>query len=421
MGMTTRMTTLPSGLRIVTDTMPELATVSLGLWFGVGTRNEPSPLGGLSHMLEHMFFKGTTTRDVKTLNRTIEDVGGYLNAYTSREQTAYHVRVLAEDTPLAMELLADIMLNSRFDPADIEREKSVIAQEIGEAYDTPDDHVFDLFQSACYSAQPLGQPVLGNVQTLAPVTRADLLAHVAAFYRTGNAVLSAAGAIDHEAFVALAEKLLAGMPQGQCPLPSGAQFTGTEQVEERDSEQLHICLGLPGVPFGHPDFNTQSLLAMALGGGTSSRLFHELREERGLAYSISASPMTFIDSGVVVIYAATEPERAGEAVPAALEQLVKLADEMDEPELARAKALLRAGLLMDLESPMARAERMATQLLVLGKLVSPEESLAAVERVTLADVKAFAHRLLQGPLARAAVGPLAALEPFSTTAERLRG
>lgn len=417
--MSVHLTTLPSGLRIVTDTMPELATVSLGLWFGVGTRHEPAHLGGLSHMLEHMFFKGTATRDVRTLNRTIEDVGGYLNAYTSREQTAYHVRVLAEHVPLAMELLADILLQSRFDPADIEREKSVIAQEIGEAYDTPDDHVFDLFQSACYKDQPLGQPVLGEVETLAPVRRDDLLAHIASYYHTGNAVLSAAGAVDHNALVALAERYFSSLPQGKINPPPPARFTGSEVLENREIEQLHICLGLPGVSYHHPDYNTQNLLAMALGGGASSRLYHELREEKGLAYSISAGPTVFTDSGLVMIYAACDPTRAGEAIPAALDQLKQLIADIDDAELARAKALVRAGLLMDIESPMARAERMAGQLLILGKLVTVEDSLALMNKVTVADIKAFGAKLQRGPLARAAVGPLEALESYSTTTGRL--
>lgn len=419
--MSVRLTTLSSGLRIVTDTMPELATISLGLWFGVGTRHEPQHLGGLSHMLEHMFFKGTATRDVKTLNRTIEDVGGYLNAYTSREQTAYHVRALAEHTPLAMELLSDLMLHSRFDPTDIEREKSVIAQEIGEAYDTPDDRVFDIFQSACYKDQPLGQPVLGEVETLAPVTRADLIAHIATFYRAGNAVLAAAGAIDHDALVALAETYLKDLPSGTIDVPVAAVFTGTEVLEPREIEQLHICLGLPGVAYNHPDYSTQTLLATALGGGASSRLHHELREERGLTYSISAGPMSFADSGLVMIYAACDPARAGEAVPAAIDQLKLLITEIDAPELARAKALVRAGLLMDLESPMARAERMAGQLLTLGKMITVGDSLAMLDAVTLDDIKRFGHHLLQGPLARAAVGPLETLEPYQASLARVRG
>ena len=402
---TPQITRLPSGLVVVSDFMPDAASVSLGLWFGVGTRHEAAPENGLSHLLEHMFFKGTRSRDARTLNQTIEAVGGSLNAYTAREQTAYQARVLPEDVPLALELLADILLNSRFDTDDLSREKDVISAEIGEAFDAPDDWVFDLFQMTAWPDQPLGRPVLGSIPSLRSLGRQSLLDYIAIHYRAGRCVLSAAGAIAHDELVVQAERLFATLADGAGPTAVPALYRGGTRLESREIEQQHLCYGLRGVGFTHPLFYAQTLFATALGGGTSSRLYHEIREERGLAYSVSSFAMPFADDGLLATYMATDPERADEAVSAMLAQIDSLCTNPGQSELNRARALTRAGLLMSLESTESRAERMATQWLTHGRLISIDETLAAVQNVTLGEMAAYAAWLRQHPATCTALGP----------------
>lgn len=404
--MNIKITQLPSGLTILTDTMPDIASATLGLFVGVGTRFETAAQGGLSHLLEHMFFKGTTTRPAKLLNQTIENVGGSLNAYTSREQTAYHARVLGADVPLALELLADMRLNSTFRADDLAREKSVIASEIGEAYDAPDDWVFDLFQLTAYADQPLGRPVLGTVDTLEGISPDDLRAYVGTHYLSGNTVLAAAGAVDHAQLVALAQQHLAALPQQQQPEATPARYTGGTAVEARDTEQLHIALGHRGVTYSHKLFQAQALFAMSLGGGSSSRLFHEVREERAMAYSVSAFIQPFADDAVLNIYIAADPAKGAEALKISLEQLHTLAETMSEAELERAKALTRAGLLMGLESSESRAERLAGHWYQYGRIIPVEETLASLNAVTLQDIRTYASLVLASPVTRTAVGPV---------------
>jgi len=414
-----KISTLPSGLTIITDHMPDVASVSLGIWFGVGTRYEGRNEVGLSHLLEHMFFKGTTTRDAKTLNREIESVGGSLNAYTAREQTAYTGRVLAQDLPLALELIADMMQAPRFDATDLEKEKSVIAQEIGEAYDAPDDWIFDLFHLTAYPQQPLGQPVLGTPQTLAGINRDMLAAYVATHYRAHRGVLCAAGAVEHEAFVALAAKHFSKIAAGDPAACLPARYQGGDALENRDIEQLHLCFGLEGVPPTHPLYHAQTLYALMLGGGTSSRLFHEVREERALAYSVSAFAAPYQDGGLFMLYAAADPERAQEAANLILSETATLASTMTDEELDRAKALARASLLMDLESTSARAERVAVSWLTHYRIITVEDSLRAIAQVNREHINAISRHLLATPLLRAAVGPVEALEGYEQTRRRL--
>lgn len=407
--MKPQLTTLPSGLRIATDPMPDAASASVGLWFGVGTRYEQDGEAGLSHLLEHMFFKGTATRSAAVLNQSIEDVGGSMNAYTSREQTAYHARILAEDLPLALDLLADMMLHSRFDDTDLAREKSVISAEIGEAYDAPDDWVFDLLHKTAYPDQPLGLPVLGSVESLGKISSTQLRRYVAGHYLAGRCILAGAGGISHDTLVKLGEQYLAALPAGQPETPARASYKGGTVTEDRDIEQLHICLAHRGVTYGHDLYYAQTLFATALGGSTSSRLFHEIRETRGLAYTVSAFMQPFQDDGLLVIYMAADPERAKEAHDSALQQLQTMADTLTQAELDRAKALTRASLLMGLESTENRAERLAQQLLQYNRLIDLEETLGALAGVTLADMKCYAGLMLASPLTRVAVGPTDAL------------
>lgn len=417
--MSIKTTLLPTGLTIITDTMPDMASTSMGLWFGVGTRHEDPAQAGLSHLLEHMFFKGSQTRDAKTLNRTIENVGGSLNAYTTREQTAYTGRVLSADLPLATELLADMLQSPKLDPADIEKEKSVIAQEIGEAYDAPDDWIFDLFHLTAYPNQPLGQPVLGSPETLAGITQAILRDYIATHYRAHRCVLAAAGAAEHAQLVELAQKHLTQLSLGDAVACVPARYRGGDALENRDIEQLHLCFGLEGVPATHKLFHAQTLFALALGGGTSSRLFHEVREERALAYSVSAFTAPYQESGLFMIYAAADPARAQEASSLILQETAELSKTITAEELERSKALAKASLLMELESTSARAERAAHNWLTHNRVISTAETIASLDRVTAEDIRAIAALLLKSQLTRTAVGPVAALEPYSATQGRL--
>ena len=417
--MQPRLTTLPSGLRVVTDAMPDTAAASVGFFTGVGTRFEEMNQAGLSHLLEHMFFKGTKTLDAKTMNRLIEDVGGSLNAWTARDQTAYYASVLGEDVPLALDLLADMMLNPRFDADDLEREKHVIAQEIGEAKDTPGDLIFDVFQSAAWPDQPLGLPVLGEEQTLEGITRQHLLDYVASHYRAESCLLIAAGAVDHEAVAQQAEKLFAALPSGAAPAPVRAVYRGGEISVVREHEQLHLCLGLRGSSSRSADLHAEMLFATALGGGTSSRLFHEVREARGLAYSVSASLTPYEDDGILSIYTACDPERAELALEVITRETAALVHSITAEELARAKALLRAGLLMEMDSSSSRAIRLASSLFTHGRIMPVAETLEKIAMVTLEDVRRVGARLLASPLTRATVGPAEALEPFASTVARL--
>src|SRR6266550_102270 len=284
--MTVRLSTLPSGLRVATDRIETVDTVSLGIWVDVGTRHEPPEINGVAHFLEHMAFKGTNRRSARGIAEEIEAVGGHLNAYTSRESTAYYARVLKEDVPLALDILADILQNSTFDPEELERERTVILQEIGQANDTPDDIIFDNFQERAFPEQPMGRPVLGRPEIIRQLSREAVMGYLREHYGAARMILSAAGNLDHDRFVDLAATLLSGMTAERAIATEPARYVGGDHREARDLEQLHLVLGFPGLPLGDPDYYAATVLSTAFGGGMSSRLFQEVREKRGLVYSI---------------------------------------------------------------------------------------------------------------------------------------
>src|SRR5579864_9117917 len=356
--MTAQLATLANGLRIVTDRVDTVATVSLGLWVDFGTRNEAPNINGVAHFLEHMAFKGTERRTARDIAEEIEAVGGHLNAYTSRESTAYYAKVLKEDVGLALDILADILLNSSFDPAEFERERTVILQEIGQANDTPDDIIFDHFQERAFPDQAMGRPVLGSADVLRRLSREAVMAYLRDNYGAGRMVLSASGNLDHDRIVELADNLLSTMPAvgaaGNADAAEPARYVGGEHRQGRDLEQLHLVLGFPGPTLTDPDYYAASVLSTAFGGGMSSRLFQEVREKRGLAYTIHSFAHSFTDGGLFGIYAGTGEDDAGELVPVLCEETLRLADGLTAVELARAKAQIKAGILMSLESTGAR-------------------------------------------------------------------
>ena len=417
--MTVRLSTLPSGLRVATDRIDTVDTVSLGIWVDVGTRHEPPEINGVAHFLEHMAFKGTERRSARAIAEEIEAVGGHLNAYTSRESTAYYAKVLKEDVSLALDILADILQHSTFDPEELERERTVILQEIGQANDTPDDIIFDYFQERAFPDQAMGRPVLGSPEIIRGLRREAVVTYLRDHYSAEKMVVAAAGNVEHERLVDLAATLLSELPAQRAVTTEPARYAGGDRREERDLEQLHLVLGFPGVVLGDPDYYAASVLSTAFGGGMSSRLFQEIREKRGLVYAIHSFAHSYRDGGLFGIYAGTGETEAAELVPALCEEAARLDDGFTTVELNRAKAQMKAGLLMSLESTSARCEQLAQHLLIHGTPFNPPEIVRRIEEVDDAAIRRVVGRWRSAPPTLAAVGPLSGLEQFDRVRARL--
>jgi predicted Zn-dependent peptidase len=414
-----RLTRLPNGLTVVSEMMPRVETVSIGAYVNAGTRHEAAAENGVSHFLEHMAFKGTEKRDAAAIAREIENVGGHLNAYTSRENTAYYAKVLKEDLGLAADILGDILTHSAFVPEELERERGVILQEIGQANDTPDDIIFDHFQSTAYATQAMGRPVLGTEDTIKAMSREALTGYMRRHYGPQRMVVAAAGALEHEALLDLVRQHFADLPSAEEAAMEAARYTGGEFREERDLDQVHLVLGFPSVSATDPLHTPTQLLSTLLGGGMSSRLFQEIREKRGLVYSIYSFASPFQDGGVFAVYAGTGEDQAEELVPVALEELRKVQHDVTEDELNRAKAQLRASLLMSLESTGSRCEQLARQLQVYGRIIPVEETKARIAGVTVEQVQAAAARMFRAAPTLAALGPAGKVPGLPAIAEKL--
>jgi predicted Zn-dependent peptidase len=417
--MTVKISTLSNGMRVVSETMPLVKTVSVGVWVDAGARDETSEINGVAHMLEHMAFKGTERRSARAIAEEIEAVGGHLNAFTSREQTAYYARVMAEDTGLALDILSDILQHSVFDAEEMERERGVIIQEIGQSEDTPDDIIFDHLQETAFPAQSMGRSILGTVERVSGMQRGDLQGFLDRFYHGPSLVLVAAGAVDHDMLMSEAEKLFGGFSRSPRPSQQTASYSGGEKREVRDLEQAHVAIALPGLAFDDPDYYAMKVYATVLGGGMSSRLFQEVREKRGLAYSVYAYPASYRDGGLMTIYAGTGGEKLPELMPVLADELGKLSKRVDDDELQRARAQLKVGLVMSLESSGARIEQLGSQMLLFGRPLNIDEVLAAVDRVDAAAVRKVAERVMRtAPPAVAALGPVEQLESYDRFAAR---
>jgi len=417
--MTVRIGTLSNGLRVVSETMPLVKTVSVGVWVDAGARDETSEINGVAHMLEHMAFKGTERRSARAIAEEIEAVGGHLNAFTSREQTAYYARVMAEDTGLALDILSDILLHSVFDAEEMERERGVIIQEIGQSEDTPDDIIFDHLQETAFPSSSLGRSILGTVERVSGMQRKDLQGFLDRFYHGPSLVLVAAGAVDHDRLMAEAERLFGGFARQPRPAHQTARYSGGEKREVRDLEQAHVAIALPGIAFDDPDYYAMKVYATVLGGGMSSRLFQEVREKRGLAYSVYAYPASYRDGGLMTIYAGTGGEKLPELMPVLADELGKLCGHVDDDELQRARAQLKVGLVMSLESSGARIEQLGSQMLLFGRPLNIDDVLASVDRVDAAAVRKVAERVMrEAPPAVAALGPVKQLESYDRFAAR---
>ncbi len=416
--MSVQVSELAGGLRVVTHRMEMVQTVSLGVWVHVGTRFEAAEANGVSHLLEHMAFKGTVRRDARAIAEEIEAVGGDLNAATGVDSTAYYARVLPEDFPLALDILSDILLAPRFEAQELERERGVILQEIAASLDSPEDTVFDLAQEAAYPDQPLGRPILGTMQSIGAFAREDLTRYLGAHYHAPNMVLAAAGAIDHAELVKAAESCLAGLDANPAPAPTNARYGGGIRNSDRYFEQTHLVLGFEAPPLHDPQYFQMQMLAGALGGGMSSRLFQEVREKRGLCYSVYSFAHSLADTGTFTVYAATGPELSDELFAVIRDEIRRAADDGFHPdELARVKAQAKMSLFASLESSAARAEQLARQILLFGRPLSMEELLGKVEAVTEDDLRHQANRLLASPLTLATVGPIANRSRFDRIAQ----
>ena len=414
-----RGTTLPNGVRVVSDVMPTVESVSIGIWVKAGARFEPLEVNGVAHLLEHMMFKGTALRSAQQIAETIESVGGHINAYTAREVTAYYAKVLKDDAALALDVIADFLQNSLFDEDELGRERSVVLQEIGQAHDTPDDVVFDNFQATAYPDQALGRPVLGRPEIVGKMPRDAIVGFHKRHYHGGSIVVAAAGNITHEALVAMADAHLSTVPAGDVPTLPAARYAGGESRETRILEQVHFVLGFCGSPVGSDDYYSLSVLSNLLGGGMSSRLFQEIRERRGLVYSIDTFLSAFSDAGVFGIYAGTGPDLVGEFVPALCDEISGLASSLTEAEIARARAQLKSNLLMGMESTGARAERAGQQMLLYDRVVSVGELAEKIENVTLETLSRNARQLLASAPCLATIGPATNMESFDAMRRRL--
>ncbi|HYE00653.1 MAG TPA: pitrilysin family protein [Alphaproteobacteria bacterium] len=417
--MSIQVTTLSNGLRVATDTMPHVETVSLGAWVAAGTRNERPEVNGVAHLLEHMVFKGTARRSAQAIAEEVEAVGGQINAYTARENTAYYCKVLKDDAPLAVDIVADILQHSKFDPDELARERTVVLQEIGQANDTPDDIVFDHFQATAFADQGVGRPVLGTAEIVGRMPREALTGYLADHYSGDRMVLAAAGNIAHERAVEMAEAAFSHLPAPKPHKLDPLRYTGGDFREDRDLDQLHLVFGFEALSYHDPDYYAMQVLSTALGGGMSSRLFQEVREKRGLVYSIYSYTSAYVDGGLFAVYAGTGPESAGELVPVVCDEVCRIAEDAGEAEVARARAQLRAGTLMSLESSMSRCENLAQHMLIFDRPVPVEEIVAKIDAVDAAAVRRAALRLRAKPPTVAALGPVEGLESYDRIAARL--
>lgn len=416
--MSVNVTTLDNGLRVVSDTLPHVETVTFGTWVDVGSRFESASENGLSHMLEHMAFKGTDKRSALDIAEAIENVGGYLNAYTSREHTTYYARLLKEDLELGIDVIGDILQNSTFAQEELERERGVIIQEIGQAEDTPDDVVFDLMQSAAYHDQPMGRPILGTTDLVNGFSRDDLSGYMAGHYKAKQMAVVAAGNLDHAEFVNMVSDHFSDLKLERDHKKHKANYSGGENRASRDLEQVNLLFGFNGISFNDPDYYASQVMSMVFGGGMSSRLFQEVREKRGLVYSVYSFMASYVDGGTFGIHAGTGPDQVAELVPVVAGEFQKLCQNVTEAEVERAKAQMKAGILMSLENTTSRMEQLGRQQMIFGRHIPREETIAKIDKVNATAVMKCAARVLKSSdLSLGAIGPLDSLDEYGKIAE----
>ena len=413
---------LSNGLTVATETLPSIESVALGVWVKSGARNERDDEHGMAHLLEHMAFKGTSRRGAFQIASEIENVGGEINAATSVETTSYYARVLTDDVPLAVDILADILTDSKFDPAELEREQHVILQEIGAAHDTPDDIVFDKFTETAYRHQTIGRSILGTPQTVKSFTSKQIHDFINRQYGAERMVVVAAGDIKHDDFVREVEKRLGTFrSKSDSQVPTYAQYIGGDFRENRDLMDAQIILGFEGRAYHVRDFYASQVLSMILGGGMSSRLFQEVREKRGLCYSVYAFHWGFSDTGIFGVHSATGQSDISKLIPVIVDELQKAGENIAQDELNRARAQYRAGLIMSGESASSRASQIARQLLLFGRPIAKDELMERLSALTVERLRDLSSRLFSTTPTIAAVGPIGALAPYEAIRDALPG
>lgn len=410
--MSARKTTLANGVRVVTESIPWATSVSIGFWIGVGSRDEGPDEAGFAHMVEHMLFKGTSSRSARDIAEAMDGTGGHMNAFTTKEATCLHCRVLREHMPMAMDLLADMLLHSTFSSEDIARERAVILEEINQVEDTPEDLVHDLFDKQLFGEHPLAAPVLGTAASVGRAERDDLLRFVGSHYRPDNVVVALAGNVRHEEAVAAAEKLLGGWKGVVAEGGRGSrrrqwQYRPERVFFDKDGEQVHLCVGVPALRRGEPGRYALDVLDAIVGGGMSSRLFQQLREEKGLVYSTYSFSAAYVDAGLFGCYAATGPERAEQVLALIQEEVEALGrGDVSEDEVVRAKRQIKGGVLLGWENVSTRMGMLAAAEMADEPYLDAEQLGARYDAVTLEDVRRVAARLFaDGRTTVAVLGP----------------
>ncbi len=406
-----QITTLPSGLRVATDEMKDVETVSVGVFVNTGSRNEIPEINGISHFLEHMAFKGTTKRSAKQIAEEFEGIGGRINAYTSKEKTVYYAKVLKQHAEFAVEFLADILQNSTFDKVELEKERGVILQEIAMTNDTPDDIIFDYFQETAYPEQPLGRSILGPVKNIKKFSREDFSDYIGKQYNYKNMAVVAAGNIKEKDLVKWVKKYFTSLGTNKIKACEAPKYHGGDFRKEKKLEQINLVMGFKGLSYLDPDYYAAQILAMILGGGMSSRLFQEVREQRGLAYSIYAFNHSHYDAGIFGIYAGTTPEKTNELISATSSEIKKICEKISDKELQRVRTQFEAGLLMAKESTSTRMQRLGGEILSHDRLISDQEVMKKVVAVRKADVTKLAEKIFSGPkMTFAAIGKMSGVK-----------
>tara|TARA_B100002051_G_scaffold273110_1_gene311221 strand:+ start:293 stop:1546 length:1254 start_codon:yes stop_codon:yes gene_type:complete len=414
-----KITKLENGLRVVTQNMPGLETVSMGIWNFVGGRDETKDMNGVAHLLEHMAFKGTKTKNALQIAETIENVGGDINAYTSKEITAYYVKLLADHLNFGIDILTDILQNSTFAEDELNRERGVIIQEIGMYLDTPDDMIFDYWQEKAYPDQPMGRSILGKTEIIKNISRDEVKGFMTRHYNPKKMIISAAGKINHEEFVELIKKACTNLPNGKENNREKAMYKSGEYREDKKLEQIHLMMGFEGLDYHDEDFYSLLVYSSLLGGGMSSRLFQEIREKRGLVYGISSFSSSYTDTGIFGVYCGTGENQIKELIPVLCDELNNSPKSISQNEINRGKAQLKSSLMMGRESAFRRCESAARQLLVFDRVIEPSETLKKIDKVSKESVENIANKIVQGPITISSIGPLTNLEKIEQIQSRI--
>ena len=418
--MSINVTTLDNGFRIVSEQMSGLKSASVGIWINTGGRNETLKQNGIAHFLEHMAFKGTQSRSALDIAQAIENVGGYINAYTSKEMTAYYARVLENDVPLAIDVISDILLNPIFDQRELETERGVILQEIGQSLDTPDDVIFDWLQEAAFPDQPLGRTILGPSELVKNFSREDLLEFVSEQYGPEQMVLSAAGSVDHEKIVSQVKLLFDKKEPISKAAMISSKYNGGEKQVDKNLEQAHFALAFEAPGYRDETIYTSQIYSIALGGGRSSRLFQEIREKRGLCYTIFAQGGAYSDTGLLTIYSGTSADSLKDLSDITISEMKRMAIDFEQIELDRARVQMKAGLLMGLESASARAERLARMLTIWDRIPTLDEIVKKIDAVDLNDVRHFSDSIISNKKPTLSTyGPISNGVPFNQIIDSL--